>query len=290
MTEKYDGLAEEILKNIGGRDNVISFTHCITRLRFKLKDASKADIDALRKNNCIFKVMEETGQLQLAVGGNVNVNEVYAAVCNAGRFNERCSSEVTGVYQKNRKIPHTTLPDRISSFLKPNHGSTKEKEDAAGEANAWEVIIDSPLTGEVKALSESEDEVFASGALGHGVTILPAEGKVVAPCDGVISSFFSTGHAICITSDNGAEILIHIGMNTVNLGDRYFTPKAKEGDRIRNGQLLIEFDAEGIKNAGYSLATPVIITNPDAYRKIVFETGRHITRGSRLFTLLLDKC
>ncbi|MGI6778876.1 MAG: glucose PTS transporter subunit IIA [Acetivibrionales bacterium] len=286
MSGSYDEIVGIILSGVGGRDNVTSFTHCITRLHFKLKDISKANIDLLKKTDCIFKVIEGEGQLQLAVGSNVNVREVYKAVCNEGQFNEECTPGLL----LNKLGIRTALVDRISRIFSQGSPPIQEKKKATKKDDEWEVVIDSPLTGEVKELRESEDEVFASGALGYGVAILPKEGKVVAPCDGVISSFFPTGHAIGITSDSGAEILIHIGMNTVNLGGKYFTPKAKEGDRIKNKQLLMEFDADGIKGAGYSLVSPVIITNPEAYNQIIFETGRHITRSSPLFTLIYSQC
>ena len=106
--------------------------------------------------------------------------------------------------------------------------------------------IAAPVSGKVMDLSETPDEVFASGALGQGVAIEPAEGKVYAPCDGTVTTFASTCHAIGLTSDTGVEILIHVGMDTVDMNGDGFSPKKKEGDSVKKGELLLEFDMEKI--------------------------------------------
>lgn len=123
-----------------------------------------------------------------------------------------------------------------------------------------EVIL-SPIVGEIKPLCEVKDDAFAQGALGKGLAIEPTVGEVVAPVDGTLTTFFPTGHALGITTDQGTEILIHVGMDTVQLEGKFFTPKVKQGERIVKGQVLLEFDIEGIKAAGYELLTPVVITN-----------------------------
>lgn len=147
-------------------------------------------------------------------------------------------------------------------------------------------MIASPLKGNVKPLSEVEDEAFSSGALGLGVAIEPAEGKLMAPADGTISAFFPTGHAIGMNTDDGAEILIHVGMDTVKLEGKYFTPKAKQGDHVKKGQLLLEFDVQKIKKAGYSTITPVLITNSDQYTDIVPTDAKQANQGDTIITLL----
>lgn len=144
----------------------------------------------------------------------------------------------------------------------------------------------SPLKGETVKLSEIKDEAFASGALGAGLGILPAEGKLYSPADGEISTFFPTGHAVGITADNGAEILIHIGMDTVKLEGRYFTPKAAQGDIIKKGDLILEFDIDKIKEEGYEVITPVIITNTDSYLDVIVTDSKKINAGDNIITLL----
>ena len=150
-----------------------------------------------------------------------------------------------------------------------------------------EEILTSPIKGTVKPLSQVKDEAFASGLLGKGVAIEPKEGKVIAPADGTLTTLFPTLHALGITTDSGAEILIHVGMDTVKLEGKYFTAKAKQGDKIKKGDVLLEFDIKEIKKAGYSLESPVIITNFDKYLDII-ETNKNIVEsGENLLTVLV---
>ena len=148
-------------------------------------------------------------------------------------------------------------------------------------------ILVSPLKGEVKPLSEVKDEAFSKGALGKGIAIEPTEGKVIAPVDGVLTTFFPTGHALGITSDNGAEILIHVGMDTVQLEGKYFTPKAKQGDTVKAGDVLLEFDIKAIKAEGYSVITPVIITNSDNYLDVIETDKKTINYKEDLLTVMI---
>jgi beta-glucoside PTS system EIICBA component len=126
----------------------------------------------------------------------------------------------------------------------------------------------SPIKGEMKPLSEVNDATFSSGIMGKGFAILPAEGKVVSPVAGKVTTIFKTKHAIGITSDSGAEILIHVGLDTVKLNGKYFTAHVKDGDFVDVGKTLVTFDMEAIKAEGFDLITPVIITNPDRYQNI----------------------
>lgn len=148
-------------------------------------------------------------------------------------------------------------------------------------------VLVSPLKGEVKFLSEVKDEAFSKGALGKGVAIEPTEGKVISPVDGVLTTLFPTGHALGITSDKGAEILIHIGMDTVKLEGKYFTTRAKQGDRVKAGQLLVEFDIKAIKAAGYSLTSPVVITNTDKYLDVIETDKKTIDFKEELITVVI---
>jgi beta-glucoside PTS system EIICBA component len=126
----------------------------------------------------------------------------------------------------------------------------------------------SPIRGDVKALSEVNDPTFSSEIMGKGLAIQPQEGKVVSPVTGRVTTIFKTKHAIGITSDNGAEILIHVGLDTVKLNGKHFTAHVKDGDFVDVGKTLVTFDIEAIKAEGYDLITPVIITNPDRYQTI----------------------
>lgn len=126
----------------------------------------------------------------------------------------------------------------------------------------------SPLKGEAIKLSEVPDDIFANEILGKGMAVIPKEGLVTAPVDGEVSTLFDKLHAIGITGDNGVEILIHVGINTVELEEKYYKALVKEGDKVTKGQPLLECDLVGIRNAGYNTVTPVIITNSDEYEEI----------------------
>jgi beta-glucoside PTS system EIICBA component len=153
----------------------------------------------------------------------------------------------------------------------------KDKE-GAGETLA------SPLKGQAIPLERIKDEAFASAALGKGIAILPTEGKVFAPADGTITALFPTNHAIGMTTDNGAELLIHVGMDTVQLQGKYFSSHVKQGEHVEKGQLLIEFDMENIQTAGFMLDTPIVVTNHEHYTVITTEET-NVQVGDHLLTL-----
>jgi len=175
----------------------------------------------------------------------------------------------------------------VLTFLtyKDDEPAAEMKPAATAKGGKVERLV-SPIKGKTIDLAEVEDEAFKSGALGQGMAILPVEGKVYAPCDGVITTFFPTGHAIGITSENGAEILIHVGMNTVELNGEHFTPKAEQGQAVTRGQLILEFDPEAIEKAGYSLVSPVVVTNGDQYEDVAPEVGKNVKPGDTIMNLI----
>jgi len=145
----------------------------------------------------------------------------------------------------------------------------------------------SPLAGQCIALSEVDDATFASGMLGKGTAIIPQTGRVVAPCDGTLVSLFRTHHALGIQSRDGAEILIHVGIDTVKLDGRFFTPRAQVNDEVKQGDLLLEFDLQAIADAGYDLTTPIIISNSEDYLDVIASAiGQPVTEQSPLLSLL----
>ncbi len=129
-----------------------------------------------------------------------------------------------------------------------------------------------PMEGTVCPLSDVQDAAFSQGVLGKGLAIDPTKGEVTSPVSGVVTAFFPTGHAIGITSDDGIEVLIHVGVDTVQLDGKYFKPLVHQGDKVQVGDKLLEFDLEAIKNEGYSLVTPIVITNSSEFMDII-ETG-----------------
>ena len=134
------------------------------------------------------------------------------------------------------------------------------------ESVTGEILLDSHMEGEAIPMSEVKDETFAAEVLGKGIAIIPKKGEVTAPCDAVVETVFATRHAIGLKADHGVEILIHVGINTVELGGTFYTSHVTEGDRVRTGQVMLTFDMEKIKEAGYDVTTPMIVTNSDDYQ------------------------
>lgn len=161
----------------------------------------------------------------------------------------------------------------------------KPKDENVVVEKAGENDVLAPLSGTVLPLENVPDATFSSGLLGQGVAIIPNDNRVIAPFDGEVASLFQTKHAIGILSESGVEVLIHVGIDTVKLDGLHFTAHVRVGDKVRAGDLLIEFDRQAIRNAGYDLATPVIISNSDEYRAVETINTSTITMGSRLLSL-----
>lgn len=182
------------------------------------------------------------------------------------------------------ELPNETL---TSDPLKGETASTEGAvSDAEMAVSAKEEIIASPLVGDILPLSAVADEVFASGALGKGVAIQPSEGKVLAPANGTVSVLFKTGHAVGITTDTGVELLIHIGLDTVNLDGRGYTIHVEEGQKVSAGDLLVEFEIGTINEAGYDTITPVIVTNTDNFTDVLTTTAPAVAENDYLFTIV----
>lgn len=144
----------------------------------------------------------------------------------------------------------------------------------------------SPLKGTVKPLSSAEDAAFANGVLGKGVLIIPSEGKVVAPCDGELTTLFESGHAIGITTDTGLEVLIHVGKETVQLEGKHFTKIKRQGDHLTKGEVIVEFDKQAIEDLGYNIETPVLVTNSDAFFEILPTNATQVDYYDTLITAI----
>lgn len=160
---------------------------------------------------------------------------------------------------------------------------TEEHHDTLPEVSDNEIL--SPLAGKAIALEDVPDPTFAEGILGLGAAVEPSEGKITAPADGTVGTLFDTHHAIGLNLDNGAELLIHIGINTVELNGEGFTAHVSEGDRVKKGQTLITFDKELIASKGYKTVTPVIVTNPDEYSAVKRVADGNVTEKDVLIEL-----
>lgn len=145
--------------------------------------------------------------------------------------------------------------------------------------------IGAPMAGRCVPIQEVPDPTFAEGILGQGVAIQPTDGKVYAPADGEITTLFPTGHAVAMTADSGAELLIHIGLDTVKLKGSAFTIHGKEESKVKKGDLLIEADLAAIQAAGLNTITPVVVCNPDDFSKLTCNTGKDVVPGDPILQL-----
>ena len=150
---------------------------------------------------------------------------------------------------------------------------------------AKDTVLSACLNGTVVPLADVKDEAFASGALGDGIAIEPTDGELVAPADGEISSTFETHHAVGMTTVDGAELLMHIGIDTVKLGGKHFTYLVNEGDKVKKGQPLIRFELEAIKAEGYPVTTPLIVCNTDDYAAVAAKASGTVKQGDALLEL-----
>ena len=181
--------------------------------------------------------------------------------------------------------------DKLSMVMGDDSASDSAVTETPVKVNkAKQSIIDSPITGKIIPLSEVNDQTFASELMGKGAAIIPTVGQAVAPADGEVVSLFRTKHAIGLLTNTGAEILIHIGIDTVKLDGQYFTAHVQTGSKVKKGDVLVSFDIDAITQAGYEITTPIIITNSDDYDDIqcIFN-GDNIQNGEALLALNKNK-
>lgn len=182
----------------------------------------------------------------------------------------------------------TAIATLIIGFDDPKEEITddviEEKEKTLAKSEGIKITIDSPVEGKIIPLSEVKDEVFSNEIVGKGAAVVPEKGEIHAPVEGEIASVFDTGHALGMVTKDGVELLIHIGINTVELKGKYFQIHAKQGDHVKKGDLLLSFDIDGIKNAGYDVTTPILVSNTSDYMDILAK--QEGTAGSGLITVL----
>lgn len=148
-----------------------------------------------------------------------------------------------------------------------------------GGDNGTERSIAAPVTGKAVSMQDVADPTFSQEILGKGAAVVPTEGRVVAPCDGKVTMVFDTKHAVSLETEYGAELIIHIGLDTVQLKGQYFDAKVSAGDKVKQGDLLVEFDIEKIKEAGYDVTTPVIVCNTPEFPKLEPVFGMDVKAG-----------
>ena len=183
------------------------------------------------------------------------------------------------LYREKSEEPTETVQE-IPEAEKNDDTTNVENMDSKQDDKA----VYSPLEGKLIPMTEVPDETFASKALGDGVAEIPEKGCVYAPFDGEVEMVYDTGHAIGLVREDGMEVLIHVGINTVELGGKYYTAKVSNGQKIKKGDLLLEFDMDEIAKAGYSMVTPVIVTNSDEYEGLIFKEHGRVEPGDRIIT------
>jgi PTS system, beta-glucoside-specific IIABC component len=167
-----------------------------------------------------------------------------------------------------------------------NKTETSVNSNVSTGKNAVTKTVCSPMNGEVFSLSKSKDPIHAKETIGKGVIIIPSDGKVFAPFDGTVSIVYNTLHAMGLLSNDGVELLIHVGMDTVKLDGKYFTAHVKNGDKISAGQLLLEFDIDNLYKEGYELESPIIITNTSDYQQVKQIANGKVTNGETLLEVV----
>ena len=183
------------------------------------------------------------------------------------------------LYREKSEDPTETVQE-IPETEKNDDTTSVENVDSKQDDKA----VYSPLEGKLIPMTEVPDETFASKALGDGVAVIPEKGCVYAPFDGEVEMVYDTGHAIGLVREDGMEVLIHVGINTVELGGKYYTAKVSNGQKIKKGDLLLEFDMDEIAKAGYSLVTPVIVTNSDEYEGLTRKEHGRVEPGEQIIT------
>lgn len=251
-----DPVSALIVEGLGGTDNLSDVDCCATRLRCTVKDAALVRQDVLKASGASGVICKGNG-VQVVYGPKVAV----------------IKAKLEDYLETAPKTPAATAAPAPAAA------------PAAPAAAAKDTVLAACLTGTVVPLAEVKDEAFASGALGDGIAIEPAVGELVSPADGEISSTFDTHHAVGMTTVDGAELLMHIGIDTVKLGGKHFTYLVNEGDKVRKGQPLIRFDIEAIKAEGYPVTTPLIVCNTDEYAAVTPKASGTVKQGDALLEL-----
>ena len=245
-----DPVSALIVEGLGGADNLSDVDCCATRLRCTVKDVALVKQDVLKASGASGVICKGDG-VQVVYGPKVAV----------------IKAKLEDYLENVPKTPAATATPAPAAHA------------------AKDTVLSACLNGTVVPLADVKDEAFASGALGDGIAIEPTDGELVAPADGEISSTFETHHAVGMTTADGAELLMHIGIDTVKLGGKHFTYLVNEGDKVKKGQPLIRFELEAIKAEGYPVTTPLIVCNTDDYAAVVAKASGAVKQGDALLEL-----
>lgn len=247
-------LSALITAGLGGKENVKDVDCCVTRLRCTIADPSKVN-DRLLRTSGSRGIVKKGDGVQIIYGPMVTVIKSNLEDYLASSISDRKGTEIP-------KIPlKENVPEAVSE------------------------TVCMPVKGKVIELDQVQDEVFAGGMLGDGFGAEPLEGKVYAPVDGTVSAVFNTKHAVVITSGTGAEVLVHVGIDTVKLRGRYYEVPVEPGMKVRKGDLILEFDIDAIREEGYPVTTSVVVSNSIDYTSITVERTGNMEAGSEVLSL-----
>ena len=255
----FDRVSALILKGLGGAANISDIDCCATRLRITVKNSELVD-DAPLKESGASGVIHKGNGIQVIYGPQVSVVKSHL-----------------------EDFLDSGLADKIDELLDGNTQAAVAEQKTANKAESGTLYAH--LTGKVVPLEQVEDEAFSAKVLGDGISIEPTQGKLYAPCDGKVDMVFDTKHAVNLVSSTGCEILLHVGIDTVKLDGKFFEAHVSDGDNIKKGDLLISFDIDGIKNAGYKVTTPMIICNTDDYKSIKKTADGSISAGEKIIEI-----
>lgn len=251
-----------ILKGLGGKANISDLDCCATRLRITLVNAKLAD-DALLKQSGASGVIHKGNGIQVIYGPQVSV-----------------------IKSKLEDFLDTPESDKLDTIVHENDSADSEnKQNEAQKTTVQKQVLYAHICGKIVPLENVEDDVFSQKILGDGIAVEPDCGKLVAPCDATVETVTDTKHAINLLSKNGCEILLHIGLDTVKLNGKYFETHVKDGQEVKKGDLLISFDLNAVRQAGYKTITPMVICNSDDYSDIEITAQGKIKSGSKIMEI-----
>lgn len=251
-----DPVSALILKGLGGKDNLSDVDCCATRLRVTVIDPDKVT-DALLKQSGASGVIHKGNGVQVVYGPQVAV--------------------IKSNLEDFMDSPESDAPAAVSEPVPASATATARASEGKQDA-----VMYAHMNGTVVPMAEVQDEVFSACVLGEGVAIEPSEGKLYAPADAIVENVFDTHHAIGLLTEDGVELLLHIGINTVELKGQHFQAHVQADQKVKKGDLLISFDIEAVRAAGYLLTTPMIVCNTDNYQSVVPVTEGTVKAGDSL--------
>ena len=258
----FDRVSALIVKGLGGKSNLSDVDCCATRLRVTVIDANLV-VDGLLKESGASGVIHKGNGVQVIYGPQVSVVKSHL-----------------------EDFLDTEDADNVDTLLgKTAYEATEQERKTDNKSGCKTIELFAHLNGKIIPLEEVEDEAFATKVLGDGIAIEPTEGKLYAPCDGKVDMVFDTGHAVNLVSKDGCEILLHVGIDTVKLAGKFFEAHVSDDQEIHKGDLLITFDIDEIKNAGYKTTTPMIICNTDDYASVEVVAGKNVSAGEKIIKI-----